>query len=125
MSKAFMFVALVFIIIPACTTDPNTQKPVGCQTNGSPAQAGSVSSALTLGPDVHGVTVTALDLDANREVTNTQTLPTLDHGFTLDLPYGHYDIEVTDATNQVVARYPSVEVDGDIVLAPPVASSRP
>jgi hypothetical protein len=120
-----MFVALMFVVIPACTTDPNTQKP-GCKTsNGSSAQAGTVSSALTLGPDVHNVTVSALDLDANREVTNTATYPVLVRGFALDLPFGRYDIELTDDANKLVARYPNVEVDGDIVLGAPLVPSRP
>ena len=127
MTKAFMFVALVFIIIPACTKDPNTGQPMnGCQpSNGASAQAGSVSSALTMGPDVHDVTVSALNLDANREVTNTETYAVLDHGFSLDLPYGRYDIELTDAANKVIARYPGVVVDGDIKLGAPVASLQP
>lgn len=121
MYKALAFVTLIFVVIPACTTDPNTQKPVpaGCGSNGAPAQAGSVSSAMTLAPGVHDVTVRALDLDSNRELTNSETYPVLDHGFKLDLPYGHYDIEVTDSANRVVARYPGVDVNGDVTLGAP------
>ena len=125
MFKPFMFVALVFVIIPAaCTKDPNTQQQ-GCAVTKSPAQVGSVSSQLTLGSNVHDVTVSAVDLDANREVTNTETYPVLDHGFTLDLPYGRYDIEVSDATGKLIARYPGVEVDGDVHLGEPLTKSLP
>ena len=81
--------------------------------------AGKVVSALTLGPTVHNVTVTARDLDQNREVTNTETYPVLDHGFALDLPFGHYDIELTDDTNAMLARYLDVVVDGEVTLDAP------
>ena len=124
MSKPVMFVALLFIVIPACTENSNTNQPkVACQgSNGSSARSGSVSSPLTLGPEVRGVTVSALDLDANREVTNTETYQVLDRGFALDLPFGRYDIELTDASKKLIARFPSVEVDGDIVLSAPASS---
>ena len=65
---------------------------------------------------VHNVTATARDLSRNREVTNAETYPVLDHGFARDLPLGHYDIEITDETNVVLARYPYVVVDGDVSL---------
>ncbi len=113
MSKPTLAVALVFLIAPAC--DPNSSNPwfrppsgqQGCQGSQQSyeAQNGKVVSA-----------VTAHDLDENREVTNTETYPVFDHGFALDLPFGHYDIEITDETNAMLARYPDVAVDGEVTL---------
>jgi hypothetical protein len=125
----------MFVIAPAC--DPNSTNPwfrgtpnsspqQGCQGSQQSyeAQDGKVMSSLTLGPTVHNVTVTARDLDQNREVTNTETYPVLDHGFALDLPLGHYDIEITDETNAMLARYPDVVVDGDVTLDAPSVARR-
>jgi len=128
MSNAARAVALVLVIAPACTGDPNKDPPL-FSCHGTPqsfeAPDGKVVSSLTLNATVHNVTVAARDLDQNREVTNTETYPLLDHGFTLDLPFGHYDIEITDETNAMLARYPDVVVDGDVTLgAPSVALPR-
>ncbi|MEO8844373.1 MAG: hypothetical protein ABI704_22505 [Kofleriaceae bacterium] len=122
------------MIAPAC--DPNSSNPwfrppggssqQGCQGSQQSydAQDGKVVSAVTLGPTVHNVTVTARDLDENREVTNTETYPILDHGFALDLPFGHYDIEITNETNAMLARYPDVVVDGEVTLDAPSVAQR-
>ena len=127
MSKPVLAVALIFLIGPACN-DPNHPGPnpwfnapagsQGCQGS-QPNRDGKITSALTLSPPVHNVTVTARSLDENREVTNTETYPILDHGFALDLPFGHYDIEVTDETNAILAHYRDVVVDGEVTLDGP------
>jgi hypothetical protein len=44
--------------------------------------------------------------------------------FALDLPFGHYDIEVTDETNAILARYPDVVVDGEVTLDAPSVGQR-
>lgn len=129
MSKPVVATALVFLIGPACAGSPpdkvGPEIVQGC--SGSKPQAvpaGKVTSALTLSPSVHDVTVSARDLDENREVTNTETYPVLDHGFDLDLPFGHYDIEVTDETNAILARYRDVVVDGEVTLDAPTFERR-
>lgn len=129
MSKLAIGVALVFLFGPACAgSPPDTVTPSlvqGC-TNSKPqaVPAGKVTSALTLSPSVHNVTVSARDLDEDREVTNTETYPVLDHGFALDLPFGHYDVEVTDETNAMLARYLDVVVDGEVTLDAPTFDQR-
>jgi hypothetical protein len=95
----------------------------GC-TKAQEVPAGKVTSGLTLNPDIHNVTVSARDLDENREVTNTETYPVLDHGFALDLPFGHYDIELTDETNAMLARYLDVVVDGEVTIDAPTFEHR-
>jgi len=125
MSKPILAAAFMFIAIPACNNDPNANSGFSVQgcgsTNGNPtwARDGQVSGSLNLGSSVHDVTVSALDLDANRAITNTETYPGLDHGFALDLPGGHYDIEVTDDKNALIARYEDIVVDGDVALDAP------
>lgn len=122
MSKPAIGVALVFLLGPACAgSPPDTVTPSivqGC-TKAQEVPAGKATSALTLSPSIHNVTVSARDLDENREVTNTETYPVLDHGFALDLPFGHYDIELTDETNAMLARYLDVVVDGDVTIDAP------
>jgi len=109
--------ALALVIASACTNDPNEGVPLfSCHGQPQTFPDGKMSSALTVDPAVHNVTVTARDLDRDREVTNTETYPVLDHGFALDLPYGHYDIEITDETNAMLARYADIVVDGDVRL---------
>ena len=117
MPNAVHVVALALVIASACTNDPNQGVPLfSCHGQPQTFPDGKVTSALTMDATVHNVTVTARDLDRNREVTNTETYPVLDHGFALDLPYGHYDIEITDEANVMLARYPDVVVDGDVTL---------
>jgi hypothetical protein len=127
MSKATNVVALMLVIAPACTGNPQKDPPL-FSCHGHPVSGevpdGKVVSAMTLEATVHSVTVTARDLDQNREVTNTETYPVLDHGFALDLPFGHYDIEVTDETNAILARYPDVVVDGEVTLEAPSVGQR-
>jgi hypothetical protein len=117
----------MLVIAPACVGDPSKDPPL-FSCHGSPQSFevpdGKVVSALTLASTVHNVTVTARDLDQNREVTNTETYPVLDHGFALDLPFGHYAIEITDETNAMLARYPDVVVDGEVTLDAPSVAQR-
>src|SRR5258708_2685498 len=98
--------------------------PLLTGTHGEPG-TGEVSSHLTLGSTFHDVTVSARDLNANREITNTETYPVLDHGFALELPAGRYDIELTDARDHMIARYPGVVVNGDMSLGAPIVSDVP
>lgn len=126
MPNAAHVVALLLVIASACTNDPNQGVQL-FSCHGHPVTFppdGTVSSALTVDATVHNVTVSARDLDRNREVTNTETYPVLDHGFALDLPFGHYDIEITDDTNAMLARYPDVVVDGDVILDAQPSSAR-
>lgn len=57
-------------------------------------------------------------------LVNSQLYADIEHGFTLDLPGGHYDIEVTDAAHNVIAAYDDVIVDGDVTLQTPTALAR-
>jgi len=75
-----------------------------------------VSSASTFATTLDAITVSAFDLDADGELTNSETYPTLDHGFTLELPAGRYDVELTDANDHLIARWPEIVVDGTVVL---------
>jgi hypothetical protein len=117
MPNAAHVVALMLVIASACTPDPNQGVQLfSCHGQPQTFPDGKVSSALTVDGTVHDVTVTARDLDRNCEVTNTETYSVLDHGFALDLPFGHYDIEITDESNAMLARYPDVVVDGEVTL---------
>jgi hypothetical protein len=127
MSKATKVVAFMLVIAPACTGNPQKDPPLySCHGRPQSGEApdGKVVSAMTLGVTVHNVTVTARDVDQNREVTNTETYPVLDHGFALDLPFGRYDIEVTDERNAILAHYPDVVVDGEVTLDAPSVGPR-
>ena len=128
MPNAAHVVALVLVIASACTGDPSKDPPLfSCHGHPQSFEVpdGKVSSALTVDVTVHNVTVTARDLDRNREVTNTETYPVMDHGFALDLPFGRYDIEITDETNAMLARYPDVVVNGEVTLDAASVTQRP
>ena len=80
---------------------------------------GSVSSSWTGDAKFHDVTVAARDVDGDGTIVNSETYASFDQGFKLDLPGGHYRIDVTDANHHVIAIYKDVLVDGDITMGEP------
>lgn len=76
------------------------------------------------GVDLNNVTVAARDVGGDGTIVNSQLYANIEQGFTLDLPGGHYDIEVTDAAHNVIATYEDVIVDGDVTLHAPTAIAR-
>jgi hypothetical protein len=107
---------------PACldNTPASWQPGGGTFTDGTVSSSWNGTEAMrdTTGA-VHDVTVSARDLGGDGTVVNSQTYASLDHGFTLELPGGHYKLDVTDVANHVVATYFDVVVDGDVKLGPP------
>lgn len=96
----------------------------GCyrESSGKPLKwfrEGTVASTWTPGHAVSDVTVVARDVGGDGTIVNSVTYARFDQGFKLDLPGGHYTIDVTDAADRVIATYQDVVVDGETTIDAP------
>ena len=127
MSNLSLSASVIALVLGAAACADQTQTPP--EKNGGTLHGGVVKGSFTdnevklnRAGQLQNITLTARDVGGDGTIINSDTYKDLDHGFSLELPGGHYKLQFTDPAGHVLESYGDVVVDGDLMLAPQQAA---